>query len=194
MNFPSGDAPEGSEVETQEDDNWVKARLLLDTVEDHELLDPTLTAEEILYRTVAAEKKNGSNIFVLEYHVDYWNRLGWKDPFSKNQFTKRQNNYSSVLQQRELYTPQMIVNGETEFVGKDVRWYYAKDVQGELVYATSGNKVPRSDGAKPIMVLSGRRTPRLMRTSIDGSMSSMAGAAGRATGADAAASLRTVPK
>jgi molecular chaperone Hsp33 len=45
-----GDAPEGSAVEIQEDDNWVKARLLLDTIEDHELLDPTLTAEEILYR------------------------------------------------------------------------------------------------------------------------------------------------
>jgi molecular chaperone Hsp33 len=45
-----GDAPEGLAVEVLEDDNWVKARLLLDTVEDHELLDPTLTAEEILYR------------------------------------------------------------------------------------------------------------------------------------------------
>jgi molecular chaperone Hsp33 len=46
----SGDAPEGADVQIEEDDNWVKARLLLDTVEDHELLDPTLTAEELLYR------------------------------------------------------------------------------------------------------------------------------------------------
>jgi molecular chaperone Hsp33 len=45
-----GDAPEGTSVEIQEDDNWVKARVLLDTIEDHELLDPTLTAEDILYR------------------------------------------------------------------------------------------------------------------------------------------------
>ena len=45
-----GDAPEGLANEVDEDDNWVKARLLLDTIEDHELLDPTLTAEEILYR------------------------------------------------------------------------------------------------------------------------------------------------
>lgn len=43
--------------------------------------------------------------------------------------------------------------GETEYVGKTVRWYYAKDVIGELVYAGSGNKVPRSEGAKPCMVL-----------------------------------------
>ncbi|MBG1232847.1 Hsp33 family molecular chaperone [Aestuariivirga litoralis] len=46
----SGDAPEGAVPEVQEDDNWVKARLLLDTVEDHELLDPSLTSEELLYR------------------------------------------------------------------------------------------------------------------------------------------------
>lgn len=43
--------------------------------------------------------------------------------------------------------------GETEYVGKTVRWYYSTEVQGELVYAKSGNKVPRSDGAKPCMVL-----------------------------------------
>jgi molecular chaperone Hsp33 len=48
--FPSGDAPEGAEDEVVENDDWVKARLILDTVEDHELLDPTLTAEQILYR------------------------------------------------------------------------------------------------------------------------------------------------
>ncbi len=48
--FSSGDAPPGMEEEVAEDDNWVKARLLLDTAEDHELLDPTLSAEELLYR------------------------------------------------------------------------------------------------------------------------------------------------
>ncbi len=46
----SGDAPEGTDVAPQEHDDWVKARLLLDTVEDHELLDPQLTPEELLYR------------------------------------------------------------------------------------------------------------------------------------------------
>jgi molecular chaperone Hsp33 len=46
----SGDAPEGSDAAPPENDDWVKARLLLDTVEAHELLDPQLTAEELLYR------------------------------------------------------------------------------------------------------------------------------------------------
>jgi molecular chaperone Hsp33 len=48
--FSSGDAPEGHSDEVQENDDWVKARLLLDTVESHELLDPTLSAEDLLYR------------------------------------------------------------------------------------------------------------------------------------------------
>ncbi len=48
--FSSGDAPEGVEDDVQENDDWVKARLLLDTVESHELLDPTLSAEDLLYR------------------------------------------------------------------------------------------------------------------------------------------------
>lgn len=50
MQFSSGDAPEGSEQSIAEHDDWVKARALLDTVEDHELLDPTLSPEELLYR------------------------------------------------------------------------------------------------------------------------------------------------
>jgi molecular chaperone Hsp33 len=49
MSFSSGDAPEG-EDQPQEHDDWVKARLHLDTVEDHELLDPNLTSEQLLYR------------------------------------------------------------------------------------------------------------------------------------------------
>jgi molecular chaperone Hsp33 len=48
--FSSGDAPEGHDDGVVENDDWVKARLLLDTVESHELLDPTLAAEDLLYR------------------------------------------------------------------------------------------------------------------------------------------------
>ncbi|WP_290541520.1 Hsp33 family molecular chaperone [Aestuariivirga sp.] len=46
----SGDAPEGTDIAPQENDDWVRARLLLDTVEAHELLDPQLGAEQLLYR------------------------------------------------------------------------------------------------------------------------------------------------
>jgi molecular chaperone Hsp33 len=50
VRFSSGDAPEGAGETVPENDDWVKARLLLDTAEDHELLDPTLSAEDLLYR------------------------------------------------------------------------------------------------------------------------------------------------
>jgi molecular chaperone Hsp33 len=50
VDLPPGDVPEGSAYEVVENDDWVKARLLLDTVESHELLDPTLSAEDLLFR------------------------------------------------------------------------------------------------------------------------------------------------
>ena len=50
LSFSSGDAPEGVEEPVTENDDWVKARLLLETAEDHEILDPTLSPEALLYR------------------------------------------------------------------------------------------------------------------------------------------------
>jgi len=58
----------------------------------------------------------GGNVFLLAFHVDYWNYLGWKDRFSDAAFSKRQNHYADVLH-ADVYTPQMIVNGKTVFVG-----------------------------------------------------------------------------
>src|SRR5690606_28794480 len=52
----------------------------------------------------------GVEILALSEHVDYWNRLGWEDPFSSAQFTERQQIYSSSWPLR-LYTPQMVIDG-----------------------------------------------------------------------------------
>jgi len=54
-------------------------------------------------------------------HVDYWNDLGWADPFSSPQFSDRQKWYARLLNSDEVYTPQMIVNGTDQFVGSDHR-------------------------------------------------------------------------
>jgi hypothetical protein len=56
---------------------------------------------------------------VLSEHVDYWNHLGWKDPFSAAQFSRRQETYCAMLAAQGPYTPQMIVDGEAQFVGSD---------------------------------------------------------------------------
>jgi hypothetical protein len=64
-------------------------------------------------------KENQQPIFVLAFHVDYWNKLGWKDVFSKPDYTARQSKYASVLGLESIYTPQIIVNGIHEFVGSN---------------------------------------------------------------------------
>ncbi|MEO6150202.1 MAG: DUF1223 domain-containing protein [Mucilaginibacter sp.] len=56
-------------------------------------------------------------VYILAYHVDYWNRLGWKDVFSSADYSRRQSTYAGWLNLRSVYTPQVIVNGKTEFVG-----------------------------------------------------------------------------
>ena len=70
--------------------------------------------DKILSQLSTEAKQTGKSIYFLEYHVDYWNKGGWKDPFSKNQFTFRQENYSRVLPGKEMYTPQVVINGQTE--------------------------------------------------------------------------------
>lgn len=76
-------------------------------------------ADALVNKTSKATEKEGKNVFYLVYHVDYWNRLGWKDPYSKFQFTQRQETYSRVLSGKEVYTPQVIINGENGFVGSN---------------------------------------------------------------------------
>jgi hypothetical protein len=51
--------------------------------------------------------------------VDYWNALGWADPFSSPAFTRRQRDYARALGLAGLYTPQMVVSGRTAFLGSD---------------------------------------------------------------------------
>ncbi len=54
----------------------------------------------------------------LSFHVDYWNYIGWKDPYSNKLFSERQRTYAKTLNE-SVYTPQMIVNGEMVFVGSN---------------------------------------------------------------------------
>ena len=59
----------------------------------------------------------GAEVIALGQHVDYWDRLGWRDRFSSHQFTERQSQYSSYFRLESIYTPQMVVDGRKEFVG-----------------------------------------------------------------------------
>ncbi len=60
-----------------------------------------------------------AQVLVLSEHVDYWNRLGWRDPFSTRGFSERQSAYADKFKNDGVYTPQMVVDGRAEFVGSD---------------------------------------------------------------------------
>jgi len=62
----------------------------------------------------------GAWAIVLSEHVTYWNDLGWKDPFSKPELTEQQRRFANQLRTEGPYTPQMVVNGQWEFVGSNV--------------------------------------------------------------------------
>ncbi|MET0945857.1 MAG: DUF1223 domain-containing protein [Flavobacterium sp.] len=57
-----------------------------------------------------------NNVYVLAYHVDYWDRQGWKDVFSNADYTKRQYDYAKFLGKEPIYTPQLIINGKADYI------------------------------------------------------------------------------
>jgi len=73
------------------------------------------------------------DVLPLAFHVTYWNYLGWKDPYSFDAATTRQRDYARHLGEDGVYTPQMVVDGTTVFVGSD-------RVQGLKVIAAAAPK------------------------------------------------------
>jgi hypothetical protein len=75
-------------------------------------------ADVLLQKLVDTQPLSGAQIIALGEHVDYWDQQGWKDRFSSAALTNRQQVYSSHFSS-ETYTPQMVVDGRSEFVGSD---------------------------------------------------------------------------
>jgi hypothetical protein len=78
-------------------------------------------ADSLLSRMAEQQPIENVEVIALEEHVDYWNELGWVDPFSSREWTARQQVYAEVLGNGNSYTPQMVVDGKTEFVGSQSR-------------------------------------------------------------------------
>jgi len=76
-------------------------------------------ADALLARLVSESRDSGRRVYALSFHVDYWDRLGWKDRFSSAAWSRRQGEYARRFDLGSLYTPQLVVNGAKEMVGSD---------------------------------------------------------------------------
>lgn len=81
-------------------------------------------ADRLLHQITEQARATGQRIYPLSFHVDYWNQLGWADPYSDRRFSERQRAYARALMDR-VYTPQIVVNGRVGVVGSRRERVYA---------------------------------------------------------------------
>lgn len=123
-------------------------------------------ADELLRRLAQTQPVAGAEVIALEQHVDYWNRLGWTDPFSAAQFSARQGEYAAAFNHDGVYTPQMIVDGLTEFSGGNAPKARAAIVQA--VQTPKANLIlTRAGATKPDGVSLSVRVDKLPKLSAD---------------------------
>jgi hypothetical protein len=74
-------------------------------------------ADALLAKLEDLQPVEGAHVIALEEHVDYWNQQGWIDPYSSAEWTERQREYVSKFKSGDVYTPQMVVDGQQQFIG-----------------------------------------------------------------------------
>jgi hypothetical protein len=101
-------------------------------------------ADRLLSRLEQTQPVPGAQVIAIEEHIDYWNQLGWNDPFSSPQYRARQNDYAMAFHASNIYTPQMVVNGSVEFMGSDMDRAYR-----EIGAAAQAETTPVELSTKP---------------------------------------------
>jgi hypothetical protein len=115
-------------------------------------------ADELLQKLEAQQPVAGAEIVALEVHVDYWNHDGWNDPYSSAEWTERQTVYRTIFNQTE-YTPQMIVDGQSQFVGSNGRQALAeieKAAQRVQTDVAINSEAPDAHGSQRFTVSVGK--------------------------------------
>ncbi len=77
-------------------------------------------ADRVLSQLEKEQTNPDVEVITLALHVDYWNYLGWKDEFSSKSYSERQSGYAERFKLDSIYTPQMVVDGQTQFVGSNL--------------------------------------------------------------------------
>lgn len=109
-------------------------------------------ADALLARLAAQQPVAGAEVLALEEHVDYWNHLGWADPFSSREFTARQEAYEQRFDAGSVYTPQMVVDGHTELVGSQ-EWRARQSIAQAAQQTKTPVKLAAVEGRVPIGAL-----------------------------------------
>src|SRR5438445_7678542 len=111
-------------------------------------------ADTLLIRLDRLQPVPGAHVIVLSEHVDYWDQLGWRDPFSSPQFSQRQADYARLLGSH-VYTPQLVIDGRVQLNGSD-----ARNIQAAIARAAAKPKLPvhivqaMREGAEAVVHLS----------------------------------------
>lgn len=106
-------------------------------------------ADDLLQRLDRTQPARGARLIVLSEHVDYWNALGWKDPFSSAQFTARQSAYAARIDPSGgVFTPELVIDGREGVVGSDARAVSAAiDREAAMPKLAMALSVPSRQGA-----------------------------------------------
>lgn len=117
-------------------------------------------ADQLLDALDSLQPVEPAEIVVLSHHVDYWNYLGWKDPYSTPAASLRQGTYSRRFRIDSVYTPQAVIDGREQLVGND-----ARGVQSAIGRSAKPEKLPvsissiRRDGSAVIVRLEVPKIP-----------------------------------
>src|ERR1043166_2062754 len=110
---------------------------------------------DALIHDIANDPALRGRVIPLAFHVDYWDSLGWRDPFSSAEWTQRQAHYARTMHLSSAYTPQAVVNGTREFVGSN-------RAAMSVALEKASNEKPRSD-----LTLAARREGNSLIATID---------------------------
>ncbi len=110
-------------------------------------------ADTLLREWMATQPVPGVEIVGLGEHVDYWDRLGWRDPFSSSAFSARQSAYdAAVFRDNRVYTPQLVVDGRLEVIGSDKAAVRRAVVEASRQPKATVQLTASSDGADRLLV------------------------------------------